>query len=313
MIEIIILIILVGILSGILGSLLGLGGAIVLIPFLTIFLNVHAKYAAGSALIATIATSSGSASAYLIDRLANFRIGMSLEITTTAGAIIGSLIAGFIFARNLEWIFYLLFSFILFTSILPTERKLDSELPTLRNPDRSTKIFKLEGSYFDEKIGKEIKYYGVRWWLAEFIMFFAGIISGLLGIGSGALKVLALDWAMNLPLKVSTATSNFMIGVTASTGSAIYWSFGYIEPLLSSSAALGVLIGSFIGSKLIQKLSSFELRIIFLSILAFLGMNMLLRGLIAIKMIVLSKELYYLISIIFAVLFAMINYFIKKK
>jgi uncharacterized membrane protein YfcA len=116
-------------------------------------------------------------------------------------------------------------------------------------PDWSTKLFKLYGSYYDVVLGKEVNYYGVRWWLGETIMFFAGFISGLLGIGSGALKVLGMDWAMNLPMKVSTTTSNFMIGVTAATGSSIYWIYGYIQPFIAAGTAIGVLFGAFIGYK----------------------------------------------------------------
>jgi uncharacterized membrane protein YfcA len=128
-------------------------------------------------------------------------------------------------------------------------------------------------------LSREVEYWGVRWWLGELIMFAAGVISGLLGIGSGALKVLAMDWAMNLPIKVSTATSNFMIGVTAAAGSPIYWSFSYIQPYFAAATAVGVLAGFFAGSKVLLRLRSATIRHIFTAILAVLDIQMLLRGL----------------------------------
>jgi uncharacterized membrane protein YfcA len=124
-----------------------------------------------------------------------------------------------------------------------------------------------------------VEYCGVRWWLGELIMFAAGVVSGLLGIGSGALKVVAMDWAMNLPIKVSTATGNFMIDVTAAAGSSIYWSLGYIQPFFAVATAIGVLAGSFMGSKVLLRLRSATVRHIFTVILAALGIQMLLRGL----------------------------------
>jgi hypothetical protein len=115
--------------------------------------------------------------------------------------------------------------------------------------------------------GREVEYYGVRWWLGALVMFSAGVVSGFLGIGGGALKVLAMDWAMALPIKVSTATSNFMIGVTAATSSAVYWTHGYIQPFLASATALGVLLGAFAGSKILPWLKSRSIRLIFTAIL----------------------------------------------
>ncbi|MFP3239984.1 MAG: sulfite exporter TauE/SafE family protein, partial [Caldivirga sp.] len=206
-----------GVFAGILGALAGLGGGVVLTPVLTLFLNIPMMYASGSALISTIATSAGSASVYVKRRLANDRIGISLVTATTGGAIIGSLTANYVYEHGLTWIIYTMFGVVLLLSIIPTIQRSTCELPPLHKPDWTTKRLRLYGVCYDPALKVWYRYWGVRWWLGELIMFFAGFISGLLGIGSGALKVLGMDWAMNLPMKVSTTTSNFMIGVTAAT------------------------------------------------------------------------------------------------
>ncbi len=280
-------ILIAGIFSGFIGSLTGLGGGTVLTPLLTLFLGVPIYYATGASLISTIATSSGSASAYIKDKITNVRIGMGLEVATSGGAIVGSLSAAWVYSHGLAWVIYVTFGIVLLTSIIPTVQRGKYEIPKPRQPDWSTKLFKLHGEYYDAALGQEIRYWGVRWWLGEFIMFFAGVISGLLGIGSGALKVLGLDWAMNLPMKVSTTTSNFMIGVTAATGSSIYWYFGYIQPFIAAATAIGVLIGAFAGTKVLIKLTNRFIRWIFIAILNFLGVEMVLRGLSIARIIVL--------------------------
>ncbi len=267
------------ILSGFLGALVGLGGGTFLVPIYTLFLGIPIAYATGASLISTIATSSGSASAYVRDRITNVRIGMGLEIATTTGAIIGSLVAVWIYAHHLASIIYIVFGVVLLMQIYFQLERSKFELPKPMKPDWTTRVFQLHGEYYDEALGQLVKYYGVRWWLGESIMFFAGLLSGLLGIGSGALKVLGMDWAMNLPMKVSTTTSNFMIGVTAATGSAIYWFHGLIQPILAGFTAVGVLIGSMIASKILPRVTNRTIRYIFTAILAFLGIEMVLRGL----------------------------------
>lgn len=265
--------------SGFMGSLTGLGGATFLVPIYVLFLGIPIQYAAGASLMATIATSSGAGSAYVRDRVANVRIGMSLEIATTAGSIIGSLLAAWVYAHGLQRIIYVVFGIVLLSSIYTQITRSKFELPEPKPPDRWSKWLQLYGKYYDPTLGREVEYHGIRWWLGESIMFVAGLISGLLGIGSGALKVLGMDWAMNLPIKVSTTTSNFMIGVTAATGSSIYWFFGYIQPLFASVTAIGVLAGSFIGARVLIKLRNVTIRYIFMAILAILGIQMILRGL----------------------------------
>ncbi|MBW9141587.1 MAG: sulfite exporter TauE/SafE family protein [Candidatus Aramenus sp.] len=278
-IEFFILIILISALSGILGALTGLGGATFLVPIYTLYLGIPIVYASGASLISTIATSSGAASAYIKDRITNLRIGTGLLTATTTGSIVGSLTAAFIYSHHLEYIIYIVFGAVLLSQVYVQLQRSKFELPRGFKPDWTTRVFQLYGKYYDMVLGQEVEYFGVKWWLGEIIMFFAGYISGLLGIGSGALKVLGMDWAMNLPMKVSTTTSNFMIGVTAATGSSIYWIFGYIQPFLAAGTAIGVLIGAFIGTKILVRVRNKTIRYVFTLILVFLGIQMILRGL----------------------------------
>ncbi len=274
----IVLLILTGIAAGIIGSLSGLGGAVVLIPVLTLLLGVPIEYAAGTALVATIANSSGAASAYVKSRLTNIRIGMSLEIATTGGAIIGALVASIIYAKNLSNIVFIIFGIVLFTSIIPVFVERHKGQRKRMNKDWTTNVFQLHGKYYDNAIKETVKYSGFRWWFGEAVMAVAGFISGLLGVGSGTLKVLAMDWGMGLPMKATTATSNFMIGVTAAAGAAIYWSLGYVQPLLCAPVILGILAGSYYGSKKLEDIRSSRIRALFLVILAIAGIEMILRG-----------------------------------
>ncbi|GGP19914.1 hypothetical protein GCM10007981_05520 [Thermocladium modestius] len=267
-----------GAVAGIIGALAGLGGGTVISPILTLFLGIPMAYASGSALISTIATSAGSASVYVKKKIANDRIGISLTTATTAGAILGSIMANYVYVHGITYVIYTVFGIVLLVSIVPTVQRSTCELPRPRKPDLTTKLLNLYGTCFDPNLGW-IRYWGVRWWLGEFIMFFAGVISGLLGIGSGALKVLGLDWAMNLPMKVSTTTSNFMIGVTAATGSSIYWYFGYIQPFIAAATAIGVLIGAQAGTRILMRITNKQIRWVFVAILSYLGFRMLLRGL----------------------------------
>jgi uncharacterized membrane protein YfcA len=264
----------ISVFSGFVGSLTGLGGATFLIPIYT-FLGVPYVYAAGASLISTIATSSGAASAYVKDRITNINIGISLETATTTGSIVGSMLTILIYKRDLESLLYMLFGIVLLSSI-PLQRITKSKTKLV--PDKLTRLLNLEGSYFDESENREINYFASRWWLGEILMLIAGLISGLLGIGSGAFKVLALDWGMGLPIKVSTSTSNFMIGVTAATGSSIYWLEGYIQIYLASATALGVLLGAFFGSRIMNKIRDVRINYLFNAILILLSAEMIFKG-----------------------------------
>ncbi|MEM1627392.1 MAG: sulfite exporter TauE/SafE family protein [Sulfolobaceae archaeon] len=278
-IELFILLLSISTITGLIGALTGIGGATFLIPIYTLYLRIPIAYASGASLISTIATSSAAASSYIRDRITNIKIGMGLEIATTTGSISGSLIASLVYSRGLEYIIYIIFGIVLLSQVYFQLSKSREELPKITNPDKTTYIFQLYGKYYDPVLKREVEYYGVRWWLAEIIMFFAGFISGLLGVGSGPLKVLGMDWAMNLPIKVSTTTSNFMIGVTAVTGSAVYWAFGYIQPFLASTTAIGALIGAFLGTRILMRISGKSVRYAFTGILVFLGVQMILKGL----------------------------------
>ncbi|MEM3675998.1 MAG: sulfite exporter TauE/SafE family protein [Thermoplasmataceae archaeon] len=290
-----------GILAGILGSLTGLGGATVLVPLLSLFYGIPIIYATGASLISTIATSAGSASAYTKSKITNIKVGVGLEIATTTGAIVGSVTAVYVYDHGLSSIIYVIFGIVLLMSLLPTIKRGGSEEPPKIPPDWTTRLFQLAGSYYDGRLKKEIKYQGVRWWLAEIIMFFAGVISGLLGIGSGALKVLGMDWAMNLPMKVTTTTSNFMIGITAATGSSIYWYEGYIQLFIAAATAVGVLIGAFIGAKVLVRITNRNVRWIFFGILSFLGVEMLLKGTYQLKIIPIGPFIEVVVSLILAI------------
>ncbi len=278
-IELFLAVLVASIIAGYLGSLTGLGGGTVLVPILTLYSGVPIEYATGASLISTISTSSGAASAYIKDKIINLKIGTSLQTATTLGAIAGSLTVTFIYSHHLESIIYIVFGIVLLGSVYPTLKRGKSEIPEMLPPDWSTKFFQMNGEYYDSALNSVVKYHGVRWVYGELVMFAAGYVSGLLGIGSGALKVIGMDWVMNLPIKVTTTTSNFMIGVTAATSSGIYWAFGYIQPVIAAATTIGVLIGAFTGTRTLVKLKNKRIRLVFIALLAFLGIQMILRGL----------------------------------
>jgi uncharacterized membrane protein YfcA len=302
-----------GVLAGFIGSLTGLGGGTVLVPLLTIFYGVPIIFATGASLVSTIATSAGSASAYTKEKIANIKIGVGLEVATTTGAVIGSLLSVFLTSHNYEWVIYIIFGIVLLISLIPTIKRGHSELPPYIKPDWTTKLFGLSGKYYDSRLKKEVSYDGVRWWLGEIIMLFAGMMSGLLGIGSGALKVLGMDWAMNLPMKVTTTTSNFMIGITAATGSSIYWYSGYIQIFLAAGTAIGVVIGAFFGAKVLVKITNKNIRWIFLALLSFLGVEMIFKGLVIDKIISLAPIAEFSIAIAFAAVFITVLFIHNRR
>ncbi len=270
-----VLIFLGSIAAGLLGSLVGLGGGVLIVPLLTLLFGFPIYFAIGASIISVIATSSGAAAAYVRDRLTNLRVGMFLEIGTTIGAICGAFLAGLL-APNLLSI---IFGVILLISAAPLVFKIGEELPRGVKNDRWANWLRLSGSYPDQHLHQEVSYEVTRTPLGLAMMYVAGLISGLLGIGSGTFKVLALDEAMRLPLKVSTTTSNFMIGVTAAASAGIYFSRGDIPPLIAAPVALGILIGALIGARVLAHLSNRILRIIFLVVIFVAAIEMVLRGL----------------------------------
>ncbi len=269
----------IAVLAGFLGSLVGLGGGIIITPALTILFGIDIKYAIGASIVAVIATSSGSAIAFVKDHVSNMRVGMLLEIFTTAGGVVGALMAG-IFSSKLLYIF---FSLILLNSFYGMLKKTGlinkgkREEDKVEN-DKYADKYKLNSTYYDKATGKTVKYNVTNVPQGSLVMFGAGFASGLLGIGSGAFKVVALDTYMKLPIKVSTATSNFMMGVTATASALIYFFNGTINPAIAAPIALGTLIGSRTGAKVMQRLDAKYIRYIFLPILLFTIVNMFLKG-----------------------------------
>ncbi len=261
--------------AGVIGSLIGLGGGVLIVPLLTLAFGLPIYFAIGASIISVIATSSGAAAAYVRDHLTNLRIGMFLEIATTTGAITGAFLAGLL-APNL---LFVLFGVILLLSALPQVFKISEELPQGVKNDRLANWLRLSSTYPDQHLERDVTYQVKRTPLGLAMMYVAGIISGLLGIGSGTFKVLALDTVMRLPMKVSTTTSNFMIGVTAAASAGIYFSRGDVPPLVAAPVALGVLLGAFLGTRLMTRLSNKALRLIFLPVMAVIALEMVLRGL----------------------------------
>lgn len=258
-------------LAGLIGSLTGLGGGVIIIPLLTLGLGVDLHYAIGASLISVIATSSGAAAAYVKEGITNMRIGMFLEIATTIGAVIGALLADFIPASIIAVIFSLI---LIYSAINSIQKKVNHE--ENRPDDKWALRFKLNGSY---PAADGVHQYSVRNVPGGFIMMaFAGVMSGLLGIGSGALKVLAMDKIMRIPFKVSTTTSNFMIGVTAAASAVIYFQKGYIIPGIAAPVMLGVLIGAMTGSRLLVKVKPEKLRWIFAIVVTFLALQMIWKA-----------------------------------
>ncbi|HET9999979.1 MAG TPA: TSUP family transporter [Ktedonobacteraceae bacterium] len=261
--------------AGLLGALVGLGGGVLIVPLLTLVFKLPITFAIGASIISVIATSSGAAAAYVRDHLTNMRVGMFLELATTVGAISGAFLAGLLAPAILS----VIFGVILLISAAPLLFKIGEELPQGVKNDRWADRLHLASSYPDQHLGREVSYQVTHTPLGLAMMYVAGLISGLLGIGSGTFKVLALDSLMRLPLKVSTTTSNFMIGVTAAASAGIYFSRGDIPPLLAAPVALGILIGALAGARLLTHLSNKTLRFIFLPVIAVSALEMVLHGL----------------------------------
>lgn len=259
--------------AGFLGSLTGLGGGVVVIPLLTLGFGVDMRYAIGAALVTSIASSSGAAAAYIKEGITNVRIGMFLEIATTTGAVIGAVVAMYLDKMFIAIIFGCVLIFSAIRSIAKKDGNIDYSAPG----DKLGEKLKLNGSY--PKADGTIEKYNVHNIIGGYsLMTFAGILSGLLGIGSGALKVLAMDTAMRIPFKVSTTTSNFMVGVTAAASAVIYLQRGYIDPGLALPIVTGVLLGAFFGSKILPKANVRKLRILFSVVIFFLAISMMYYG-----------------------------------
>ncbi|AZB26261.1 MULTISPECIES: sulfite exporter TauE/SafE family protein [Chryseobacterium] len=266
-----VLVLLGSICAGIIGSLSGLGGGIVVIPMLTILLGVDIHYAIGAALVSVIATSSGSAAAYVKEGIVNMRLGMFLEVATTSGAVIGALISS---AAPSSYIAILFGMALIFSAGNSLRKKEES---VVRESSKIAIALKLPSDYPIKK--NEKVNYGTKNVIGGFgMMGLAGMLSGMLGIGSGAFKVIAMDTIMKIPFKVSTTTSNFMMGVTALASCVIYIQKGYIIPDICLPVMIGVLLGAIIGSKILMSTDTKKLRKVFAFIIFFLAFNMIYNG-----------------------------------
>ncbi len=272
-IEFLLVIFLVSIFAGIFGSMVGLGGGVVVIPALTLLLGVDIHFAIGASIVAIIATSSGAASTYVKDKVTNLRVGMFLEIASASGAIIGAAIAAYVKSSSLE----LIFGAILLVTLVPTLMKIGEDIP--RSPELKglSKTLRLTGAY-TETDGSIVSYNATRPISGLTGTVAAGVVSGLLGIGGGAFKVLSMDLAMKLPMKVSTTTSNFMIGVTAAASAGIYFVRGDVNPLIVAPVALGILVGAAIGARLLLRSRNPTVRKIFAIVMAATAVQMILTA-----------------------------------
>jgi uncharacterized protein len=259
-------------LAGLLGALTGLGGGFVLIPVLVLLFHVNIHYAMGASLISVMATSSGTAIAYLREGYTNIRIGMFLEI----GAVIGALLGAMLVTMVPSGLIAIIFGCMLFFSAYLTWKRKEDIDSAIKTSHPWAIYFALNGT--QPTIDGPKTYYVQHVPLALAIMTIAGGLSGLLGIGSGALKVLAMDQAMRLPYKVATTTSNFIIGITAAVSAGVYFSNGYIDPGLTFPVMMGVLLGAFTGAKILARIHHGRLRLLFCIVVFFLALEMIYKG-----------------------------------
>jgi uncharacterized membrane protein YfcA len=270
--EFTVIVFVVSIAAGFLGALTGLGGGIVVTPALTLFLGVDIRYAIGASLVSVIATSSGAASAYVRDGLSNIRIGMFLEVATTAGAICGALLASKTPTNALAILFGVVLLHAAWQVIqAKKEQHREQAKDTLAEHLQLNGVYAAPEGTINYRVSRAKSGFG--------LMYVAGVLSGLLGIGSGALKVIAMDSIMGLPFKVSTATSSFMIGVTGVASAAIYLKRGYIHPLIALPVMLGVLGGSMLGARLLPRMPVMTLRRIFAVVVVLIAAQMITQGL----------------------------------
>lgn len=258
--------------AGLLGSLTGLGGGVVVIPVLTLGFGIDFHYAVGAALVSSIATSSGSGSAYVKEGITNIRLGMFLEIATTIGAVTGAFVAVWLNSSVIAVIFGIV---LIMTAANQMRRKQDHDGVVGSDMARRLKLY----GTWPQKDGT-VKHYELKHVGGGFsLMYVAGILSGILGIGSGVLKVLAMDSVMKVPFKVSTTTSNFMMGVTAVASAVVYIQRGNIEPGMAFPVLLGVLFGALTGARLLQRMNVKVLRRIFCVAILLVAVNMIYNGL----------------------------------
>ncbi|BBA68816.1 sulfite exporter TauE/SafE family protein [Geobacter sulfurreducens] len=265
---------LIAITAGIAGAILGLGGGIIIVPALTLLFGIPIRTAVAASTVSIIATSTGAAVAYLNDRLSNVRVAMWLEMGTATGALTGALVAGFLNQRVL----FLMFGVLLAYSGYNMFKARKAELPGEVLPDKVSQRLGLAGSYHDHVLNTRVDYQVTRSIPGLIIMYFSGAAAGLLGIGAGIFKVPAMDQVMRMPFKASTATSNFMIGVTAASAAVVYFVRGDVNPLVAGPVVLGVLLGALVGARLMVRMKTTTIRKLFIPLIIYTAVMMMYKG-----------------------------------
>jgi uncharacterized protein len=281
--DYVLLMLLFSVVAGLIGALVGVGGGILVVPVLTLIFGVPIQYAIGASIVSVIATSSGSASAYVRDRITNLRIGMFLEIGSTVGAVIGAISSILLVKSGYAWVVFLAFGLMLIVSAytsasrIRAERKGGSEIIN-QTPNKVAEKLNLRGEYYDKATKTNVPYIADKVFPGFAVMILAGVLSALLGVGGGVLKVLGMDSFMKLPFKVSTTTSNFMIGVTAAASTGIYYVAGFVNPFIAAPVAIGVVIGAYGGTKVLVRAKPGNLRWVFVVVLIVIAIEMLRQG-----------------------------------
>ena len=267
-------ILLVSIVAGFVGALFGLGGGVLIIPFLTLVEGVPVPLAVGASIVSVVATSSASAATYVQDHLTNLRLGMFLEIGTVAGAITGAFVSVFLPASAL----FILFGIILLYATMVMIRARGIDFPANVRPDKTSRILALGSQYEDQSLNRVVKYEVTRTPLTVFIGYFAGIVSGLLGVGGGVINVPTMNLVSKVPVKVASATSNFIIGVTAAASASVYLLRGDVHPLLAAPLIIGVAGGALLGTKVLKVTPPTRVKVAFGILLAAISLLMILKG-----------------------------------
>ncbi len=270
----VLIIFLVSIVAGFIGALFGLGGGVLIIPFLTLVEGVPVPLAVGASIVSVVATSSASAATYVQDHLTNLRLGMFLEIGTVAGAITGAFVSVFLPASAL----FILFGIILLYATMVMIRARGIDFPANVRPDKTSRILALGSQYEDHSLNRVVKYEVTRTPLTVFIGFFAGIVSGLLGVGGGVINVPTMNLVSKVPVKVASATSNFMIGVTAAASASVYLLRGDVHPLLAAPLIIGVAGGALLGTRVLKVTPPTRVKVAFGILLAVISLLMILKG-----------------------------------
>ncbi|MCI4373498.1 MAG: sulfite exporter TauE/SafE family protein [Thermoplasmata archaeon] len=275
----VVLLVLLSVAAGLVGSLVGMGGGVVVIPALVILFGVPIPEAIGTGAITILATSTTTGAAYIRDRLSDLRIGMFLEIATVPGALIGATATVFLARASFSDALLVALGIVLLAILPSSLARRNDEAAHGGTPDARSRALRLSGSYVDRASGQTVTYQASETTPALGVMFGAGLVSGMFGIGGGVFKVLALERYMGLPMKLATATSNFMIGVTACAGAGILFAAGYVNPLIAAPVALGTAAGAYVGSQVLPGLRNRTIRWIFIPVDAALAVETILRGL----------------------------------